>query len=138
MSSTSSSHSRHDAAEASSSKALYGDASASQGIVDDSFSEQDVTEDLLVDDPLNDPPDEQSDQQAMILRKNRADYIPASLPSASKKRHRKVAVSCLPPFETMAQSLPSLDLVLPDNNAKIMNTDDAKALRLPLEPFYRT
>ena len=70
--------------------------------------------------------------------KNKADSLSASLPSASKKHHRKAAVSYPRPFEAMAQILPSLDLVLPDNNEKIMNIDDAKASCLPREPSYRT
>jgi len=58
MSSTSSSQSRHDPVEASSSKSPFNNA-PSEDNHGDIFDEQDVTDDLLASDPLNDSFDKQ-------------------------------------------------------------------------------
>lgn len=59
MSSTSSSQSRHDPVEASSSRSLYGNAPAADDSHGDLLDEEDITDDLLASDPMNGTSDKQ-------------------------------------------------------------------------------
>lgn len=105
MSSTSSSQSRHDAAEASSSKNAYEDAPEDGDIAADAVTEdEEQTEDLLPDDPLNGNLGTQYGKRCFNAI---AELIQAASRSSADKRLRplRIAFSLVRPFPRVAPSL---------------------------------